>query len=205
MFFADVWLGRFNQSSHNTVIADLDGFVLDRDDAPAGAHPAFNRAADCFDLEVVRILVGDDLRADVEAMEEAIDSDTIALVGSAPCWPYGLIDPIPALADLALKRDLWCHVDACIGGFLLPFYRACDPGLEPMNLSVKGVTSISADLHKFGFTPHDISSVTFRSTEFASHATFAFDARPCGLYATDTFQGSRAGQTASSREQGSAG
>lgn len=164
--------------------------------APWSAHAAFNKAADYFELEIIRVPVGEDLRADVGAMAEAITKDTIALIGSAPSWPYGLIDPIPEIAALAQKHGLWCHVDACVGGFLIPFYRELGHDLTPMNLAVPGVTSISADLHKFGFTPHGISSVTFCDEETAGHAGFSFDAWPCGRYAGQTIQGTKAGQTA---------
>jgi sphinganine-1-phosphate aldolase len=237
MFYADIWLGRFNQPSINTFIEDLEGFVLNLHEgsergavvltsggtesillamkaardrarslgvtasrpqivAPWSAHPAFNKAADYFDLEVIRVPVGDDLKADVSAMAEAITPETIALIGSAPSWPYGLIDPIPAIAALAKEHGLWCHVDACVGGFLIPFYRELGHDLTPMNFTVSGVTSISADLHKFGFTPHGISSVSFCDEEAAAHAAFSFDAWPCGRFAIETVQGTKPGHTA---------
>ena len=99
--------------------------------APRSAHPGFNRAADNFDLEVVHIPVGHDLRADVEAMEEAIDSDTIALAGSAPGWPYGLIDPIPAIESLALKRHLGAISTPVSAGFYRSSTAHAIPTLSP--------------------------------------------------------------------------
>lgn len=165
---------------------------------PFSAHPAFNRSAMYFGLEVVRVPVGADYRADAKAMEQAITDDTIALIGSAPNYPYGLIDPIPDIAALAEKHDLWCHVDACVGGFLIPFYRALGDDLIAMNFSVPGVTSISADLHKFGFTPHGISTATFRSHDHARHGQFEMSDWPFGRYAVETVQGTKAGHTAAS-------
>ena len=88
---------------------------------PESAHPAFNKAAKLMDLDVRRAAVGPDLRTDVAAMEELIDDDTIMLVGSAPAFPDGLIDPIADIGHLAARRGIWLHVDACVGGYLAPF------------------------------------------------------------------------------------
>lgn len=166
--------------------------------APYSAHPAFSRSATYFGLNLIRVPVGADYRADVDAMAGAITDDTIALIGSAPSWPYGLIDPIPEIAALAQSRGLWCHVDACVGGFLIPFYRALGDDLIDMNFTLPGVTSISADLHKFGFTPHGISSATFRNQDFARYGEFAMEDWPCGRYAAETIQGTKAGHVAAS-------
>ncbi len=89
--------------------------------APSTAHPAFNKAAHLMNLKVIRVPVGDDYTANPVAMEAAISDRTIMLVGSAPCFPYGLVDPIPEIASLAAANGLWCHVDACVGGYFLPF------------------------------------------------------------------------------------
>ena len=88
------------------------------------AHPAFDRAAELLDLKVVRVNPGSDFRADVDAMSEAITDNTIMMVGSAPEYPHGVIDPIEDLGSLARSRDLWLHVDCCIGGFIAPFVRS---------------------------------------------------------------------------------
>ena len=87
------------------------------------AHPAFSKAAALMSLTERRVPVGPDFRADVGAMSAAVDDDTVMIVGSAPCFPYGVIDPIDALGDLAQRRGLWLHVDACIGGYLAAFVR----------------------------------------------------------------------------------
>src|SRR5690606_5509139 len=118
---------------------------------PQSAHPAFNKAGEALDIEVRRVPLAADLRADVGAMEAQIDNHTILLVGSAPCFPHGVIDPIAALGALAVKRDLWLHVDACVGGYLIPFVRKLGRDVPQFDFSVPGVRSISADLHKFGF------------------------------------------------------
>jgi glutamate/tyrosine decarboxylase-like PLP-dependent enzyme len=148
---------------------------------PFSAHPAFNKAAAFLGLKVVRVPQGPDWRADIAAMGRAIRPDTIAIVGSAPSWPHGLIDPIPAIAALAREHGLWCHVDACIGGFLLPFYRAAGAPSPPWELAIEG-RSISADLHKFGYTPNGMSSLTLKRGEDRRFLQFSFMAGLRNLY-----------------------
>ena len=111
---------------------------------PRSAHPAFDKAAHVLGLRVRRIPVADDLRADVSAMADAVDEHTLMIVGSAPCFPYGLIDPIEELSELALDRDLWLHVDACVGGYFAPFARMNGIDVPPFDFEVPGVRSISA-------------------------------------------------------------
>ena len=90
---------------------------------PRSAHPAFDKAAGYLDLNIVRVPVGADRRADVAAMEGALSDRTLMLVGSAPCFPYGVIDPIEEIGELAGANDIWMHVDACVGGYFAPFAR----------------------------------------------------------------------------------
>jgi sphinganine-1-phosphate aldolase len=163
---------------------------------PFSAHPAFNKAAAFLGLKVVRVPQGPDWRADIAAMARAIRPDTIAIVGSAPSWPHGLIDPIPAIAALAREHGLWCHVDACIGGFLLPFYRAAGAPSPPWELAIEGVRSISADLHKFGYTPNGMSSLTLKRGEDRRFLQFSFGGWPCGTYTTECLVGTRPARAA---------
>ena len=158
---------------------------------PRSAHPAFNKAASFLGLEAVRVAQGPDWRADVAGMARAVTPNTIAIVGSSPSWPHGLIDPIPAIAAIAREHGLWCHVDACIGGFLLPFYRAVNAPVPPWDFAIEGVRSMSADLHKFGFTPTGISSLILRLGEDRRFLRFSFDGWPCGTYATESVIGTR--------------
>ena len=90
---------------------------------PYSAHPAFNKAGGLMDIEVRRANIGVDLRADTDSMETMIDKQTIMLVGSAPCFPHGVVDPIDDISVLAQKWDIWLHVDACVGGYLIPFLQ----------------------------------------------------------------------------------
>ncbi|MCB0240674.1 MAG: aminotransferase class V-fold PLP-dependent enzyme, partial [Anaerolineae bacterium] len=110
---------------------------------PSSAHPAFDKAAHYFGLKLVRVPVGDDLRADVAAMRRAVNMDTVLVVGSAPSYPHGVVDPIADIAALAQERKLLCHVDACVGGMMLPFVRRLGYPVPDFDFTVPGVTSIS--------------------------------------------------------------
>ncbi len=154
-------------------------------------HPAFDKAAKLMDLEVRRAPVGADYRADVAAIESMVDDDTILLVGSAPCFPYGVIDPIAELGALAERKRLWLHVDACVGGYLAPFARLIGREIPDFDFGVAAVHSMSADLHKFGFCPKPASTVFYRTPELARFHHFDFNAWPNGRFFTSTLVGTR--------------
>ena len=155
------------------------------------AHPAFDKGARLMDLPVRRVPVRPDLSMDLAAMEAAIDDDTILIVGSAPNFPYGMIDPIAELSALAQRRDVWLHVDACVGGYLAPFARQIGRDIPDFDFSLPGVCSLSADLHKFGFCPKPASTVFYRDAERATHHAFDFNGWPNGRFYTNTFVGTR--------------
>jgi len=160
---------------------------------PRTAHPAFDKAAHYLGLVVRRIPVGPDFLADVAAMGDAIDARTLMLVGSAPCFPYGLVDPIPALADLARAHGLWLHVDACVGGYLNPFAEREGVALPAWDFRVDGVASISADLHKYGYAAKGASTLLHRSADQHAHQLFHADDWPAGGMTTPTLAGTRPG------------
>ncbi|MFC3125443.1 pyridoxal-dependent decarboxylase [Pseudoroseomonas globiformis] len=160
---------------------------------PSTAHPAFDKAALLMDLPVRRISVGVDLRADVAAMGAAVDADTIMLVGSVPCFPYGVVDPLPALSELALSCEVWLHVDACVGGYFAPFAREVGRPIPSFDFDLPGVMSLSADLHKFGFCPKPASTVFFRTAGPVAERGFDLDVWPSGRFTTATFVGTRPG------------
>ncbi|MFB3093779.1 MAG: aspartate aminotransferase family protein [Dehalococcoidia bacterium] len=160
---------------------------------PVTAHPAFEKGAHYFGVKPVHIPVREDFRADVEAAKAAITDNTVLIVGSALCYPYGTIDPIPELAALAQERGIGCHVDACVGGFLLPFLPRLGYKLPPWDFSVPGVTSISADLHKYGYAARGSSTVLYRSKEIRRYQFFTYADWPGGLYGSPTMAGSRPG------------
>ena len=160
---------------------------------PETAHPAFEKAAQIVGMTVVRLEQSPDWRADVAAMEAAIGPNTVMLVGSAPPYPYGIVDPIPEIAALALANGLWMHVDGCIGGFLLPFLGELGEEAPPFDFRVAGVDSISADLHKFGYSGRGASLLLLRDGANEAYQRFSSDAWPSGTYSTLNFGGSRNG------------
>ena len=159
---------------------------------PRSAHPAFDKACAVMEIEVRRTPLKD-LLADPVAMAAAADASTITIVGSAPCYPYGLIDPIAPLSDLAVERDLWLHVDACVGGYLAPFARMNGGGIPPFDFELPGVRSISADLHKYGYAAKGASTVFFRSKALRDRLTFDERDWPGGRMVTPTLAGTRPG------------
>lgn len=166
--------------------------------APQSAHPAFDKAAQYLDMTVVRVPLAADFRVDVSAMAAAIDDSTVMMVGSAPGYPHGVFDPIAALAAVAAERGVWLHVDACVGGLLSPFVRRLGYPVPQYDFALEGVTSISADLHKYGFSAKGASVLLFRDAALQDYLRFHFDNWPRGTYRTETFQGTRpAGPVAS--------
>ena len=160
---------------------------------PRSAHPAFDKACALMEIEVRRTPLTEGYLADPAAMAAAADGATVMIVGSAPNFPYGLIDPIEALSDLALERDLWLHVDACVGGYIAPFVRMNGGDIPAFDFELPGVRSMSADLHKYGYCAKGASTVFFRSAELQKFMTFDFRDWPGGRMVTPTLAGTRPG------------
>ena len=161
--------------------------------APISAHPAFNKAAHFLGMRVRRVAIGQDFRADAAALEAAVGPETIMLVGSAPAYPHGVMDPIEELAALAQRAGLWMHVDACVGGFIAPFARMLGEPVAAFDFVIPGVRSISADLHKYGYAAKGASTVLYRDAESFAFQGYVFDEWPRGKYSTQTLVGTRAG------------
>jgi sphinganine-1-phosphate aldolase len=161
--------------------------------AAASAHPAINKAAYYLGMEVVRVPARADHRADPEAMAAAMTPETIMLYGSAPAYSLGVIDPIAELGRLAADRGVWLHVDACVGGILAPFVRRLEYPVPSFDFELDGVTSVSADLHKSGFTAKGASVLLFRDAGRQAFSRYEFEDWPTGLYSTLTFTGTRPG------------
>ncbi len=155
------------------------------------AHAAFEKAAHYFDVESRRIDVTPGFAADVDAMSDAVDDSTVLVVGSAPSYPQGVIDPIPELAAMAEDRGILCHVDACLGGFILPFLDRLGHQSKAWDLSVPGVTSISADLHKYGYASKGISVVLYRTRQLARLQPFITTNWLGGRYGSPSMAGTR--------------
>jgi glutamate/tyrosine decarboxylase-like PLP-dependent enzyme len=157
------------------------------------AHAAFHKAAHYFGVRVHKVRVRDDWRADVDAMAAHVNDNTILVAGSAPQYPQGVIDPIPELAELAGTVGASMHVDACMGGLVLPFMELNGDPVPPWDFRVEGVTTISADLHKLGYAPKGASVILHRTKELRRYQTFVFDDWLGGFYASPGIQGSRPG------------
>ncbi|MCU1376551.1 MAG: PLP-dependent enzyme glutamate decarboxylase, partial [Actinomycetia bacterium] len=155
------------------------------------AHPAFAKACHLLGVRLVRVAVGADRRVDVDALRAAVDGDTALVVASAPCYPFGVIDPVPAVAAVAAEAGTLCHVDACLGGMLLPFWERLGEPVAPWDFRVDGVTTISADLHKLGYAPKGVSVIIHRTKELRRYQTFMFDDWLGGFYGSPNMQGSR--------------
>lgn len=157
------------------------------------AHPAFAKACHYLGVERRSLPVRDDGRADPEAYASAIDERTALVVVSAPSYPFGVIDPITEVAGLAAERDVLCHVDACLGGYLLPYWERLGQPVPPWDFRVEGVTSMSADLHKYGYSYKGVSTVLYRDKDLYQHQIFMYDSWPGGLYASASSAGTRPG------------
>ncbi|MFB7653624.1 MULTISPECIES: pyridoxal phosphate-dependent decarboxylase family protein [unclassified Streptomyces] len=141
---------------------------------PETAHAAFYKAAQYLGLDAVSVPVAPDtFTADPVAMAAAMDERTVLVVASAFSYGHGVLDPVADIAATAASRGVLCHVDACVGAFILPFFRELGDDIPPFDFSVPGVTSMSADLHKYGYTPKGASVVLFRDAELRRHAHFA--------------------------------
>jgi sphinganine-1-phosphate aldolase len=160
---------------------------------PATAHAAFDKAAQYFNIRCIRIPVDKDYRADVKATAKAISRNTAVIVGSAPNFPHGIIDPIQELSELAEQRGVGFHTDACLGGFVLPWAEQLGYAVPPFDFRLPGVTSVSADTHKYGYASKGTSVILYRGPELRRYQYYKATDWPGGLYCSPTFAGSRPG------------
>jgi glutamate/tyrosine decarboxylase-like PLP-dependent enzyme len=160
---------------------------------PSSAHAAFEKGADYFEVESRRVPVGADWRADVNAMRDACDDETILIVGSAPQYPQGVIDPIAEISEIASQRDINCHVDACMGGVTLTYLERLGEPIAPWDFRCDGVTSISVDLHKYGYTSKGSGVLLHRNKALRSDQTFITDNWLGGFYGSSGILGTKSG------------
>lgn len=160
---------------------------------PTSAHAALEKGADYFGVESRRVPVTSDWRADVAAMKAAIDENTILIVGSAPSYPQGVIDPIAEIARLAQERNINCHVDACMGGVTLPFLERLGETIRPWDFRCDGVTSISVDLHKYGYTSKGAGVLLHRDKTLRNDQVFMTDNWLGGSYGSSGILGTKSG------------
>ena len=160
---------------------------------PISAHPSFDKGAHYFDIKPVHIPLTEDFIVDIDAVKEAINENTILIIGSAPELPRGMVDPIPKLGSIAKENNLGFHVDSCLGGFMLPFLRKLGYTIPDFDLSVPGVSSISADIHKYGYSPKGASTLTFKSEKIRKYQFYSYVDWPGGVYMSPAMPGTRSG------------
>jgi glutamate/tyrosine decarboxylase-like PLP-dependent enzyme len=161
--------------------------------APTTAHAAFDKASQFFNIKMIRVPVDENLKADVEAVRAAITRNTAVIVGSAPQFPHGIIDPIEELSELARENGIGFHTDACLGGFMLPWAEKLGYDVPPFDFRLPGVTSMSADTHKYGYAAKGTSVVLYRGEELRRYQYYLTTSWPGGLYLSPTLAGSRPG------------
>jgi glutamate/tyrosine decarboxylase-like PLP-dependent enzyme len=161
-------------------------------------YPVFNKAAHALGLKVVQVSRSKNYRADPKDIEAAITGQTVMMVGGAPPFPYGLVDPLPEMSKLAEAHDIWLHTDCCIGGFVLPFAEALGRPVPQFDFQLPGVRSVSIDFHKYGYAMRGCSALILRDGADGQYQQFSADVWPAGAYLSDTMSGSRnAGPVAS--------
>jgi sphinganine-1-phosphate aldolase len=160
---------------------------------PISVHPAFEKAAHYFNVKPVHVPLTNEFRADLQAVKQAITENTILIVGSAPAYPHGIMDPIQELGQIAIAHELPLHVDACLGGFIVPFLQRLGHDIPPFDFEVSGVTSISADLHKYGYAAKGVSTILYKNDELRQYQYFAYGDWPGGLFVSPTATGTRPG------------
>ena len=172
---------------------DMKGISKPEMIVPKTAHAAFDKASQYFNIKMKRIPVDEGFKADGAKTEAAITDNTIVIVGSAPSFPHGTIDPIEQLSELAWDHDIGFHTDACLGGFILPWANKLGYTVPPFDFALAGVTSISVDTHKYGYAAKGSSVILYRNPELRRYQFYTTTDWPGGLYLSPTFAGSRAG------------
>ena len=160
---------------------------------PTTAHVAWFKASEYFGVKVRLLPLDKQLRADVNKLRGLINRNTVMILGSAPEYPHGTIDPIEAMSEIALARKIPLHVDACVGGFMLPFLEMNGREIPLWDYRVPGVTSISADIHKYGFAAKGASTITYRNLDYLKHQMFVYQDWPGGVFASPALLGTRPG------------
>ncbi len=160
---------------------------------PVTAHAAFDKACQYFNIKMQHIPVNEYFQADIRKVKKAVNKNTIAIVGSAPSFPHGTVDPIEEMSAIALEHNIGFHTDACLGGFVLPFAEKLGFDVPLFDFRLEGVTSISADTHKYGYAAKGTSVVMYRGKELRHFQFYTVTDWPGGLYFSPTFAGSRPG------------
>jgi len=161
--------------------------------APESVHVAFEKAADYFGVKMVHAPLAKNKQVNVKAVKKLINRNTIMIVGSAPSYPHGMVDPIVELGELAQKKNIPLHVDSCLGGFLLPFIEKLGHPVPTFDFRVPGVTSISADVHKYGYAAKGASTILYRNIDYLKYQMYVYENWPGGIFASPALLGTRPG------------
>lgn len=148
------------------------GIRRPRTGVPATAHAAFDKTARYFGVKIVHVPVRKDFTADPYAMKKAVSRNTIVMAGSAPCFPHGVVDPICQLSEIAAEKGIGFHTDACLGGFVLPWAEALGYDIPAFDFRLPGVTSVSADTHKYGYAAKGTSVILYRGRRLRRYQYF---------------------------------
>ncbi len=160
---------------------------------PETTHPSFLKACHYLGIKAVIVPVGEDKRADAKGMERAITSSTILMACSAPCYPYGVVDPVRDIGRIALKHKVLFHVDACMGGFMLPFLEELGYPVPGFDFRTPGVSSISIDAHKYGYAPKGVSVILYKNRKLRRKQFFVHADWSGGIFASTAFMGTKSG------------
>ena len=159
----------------------------------SSAHPAFLKAMHFLNVKAVVVSTKKDFSMDLDSFEKAINSNTILLIGSAPNYPTGMMDPIESLSKLALENKILLHVDACICGFLLAYLKKIGDDIPLFDFKLSGVTSLSVDLHKYAYAPKGSSVLLYRNQELRKEQFSVYPNWEGGIYGSTTFLGTKPG------------
>ncbi len=157
------------------------------------AHVAWFKASEYFGVKIRLVPLLDDFSPDLKKLKRMINRNTVMILGSAPEYPHGTIDPIAAMGEIAQQRNIPLHVDACVGGFILPFMEMNGEELPLWDYRVPGVTSISADIHKYGYAAKGASTITYRNLDYLRYQMFVYQDWPGGVFASSALLGTRPG------------
>ena len=157
------------------------------------AHPAFEKAAQYFNLKPIRIPLTSEYQINLDKVKESITDNTVLIVGSAPAFPHGVMDPIEELAEIASQQGILLHVDSCLGGFMLPFAQKLGYNIPKFDFAIPGVTSMSADIHKYGYAAKGASVILYKNKSIRRHQFTLFTDFPGGVYISPTMAGTRPG------------
>ncbi len=161
--------------------------------APESIHVAFEKGASYFGVKVKHAPLGPDFRVDVNAVRKLVNRNTVLIVGSAPSYPHGVVDPIEELGGIAADRDIPLHVDSCLGGFLLPWVEKLGYRVPVFDFRVPAVMSMTADVHKYGYAAKGASAIIYRNVNTLKHQMFVYENWPGGIFGSSALLGTRPG------------